>query len=202
MIKNMSEIQRSRNYFDFEQLDCNRYFQNYKESESSLKDHINSHQILFLLAKNPAVGNHLKNIFFIICDAYGILSPVSILNPEQDIILQYFNFESTEKGVKVPVATFLACLKMLSYHSIQLMEPNVGYSILAGQMENLGKRIALKNTRLINDAIHIGEFDNFELFKQRFQGRLLELLIRFLIQNILGQTYLNMIEYQEIQDSK
>ena len=33
-------------------------------------------------AKNPAVGGHPKNIFFLTCDAYGVLPPVARLTPE------------------------------------------------------------------------------------------------------------------------
>jgi phosphoenolpyruvate carboxykinase (ATP) len=34
-------------------------------------------------AKNPAIGDHPKNIFFLTCDAYGVLPPVSKLTTEQ-----------------------------------------------------------------------------------------------------------------------
>lgn len=33
-------------------------------------------------AKDPAVGGHPKNILFLTCDAYGVLPPVALLNPE------------------------------------------------------------------------------------------------------------------------
>ena len=32
--------------------------------------------------KDPAIGNHPKNIFFLTCDAFGVLPPVSKLTPE------------------------------------------------------------------------------------------------------------------------
>lgn len=33
-------------------------------------------------SKSPAIGGHPKNIFFLTCDAYGVLPPVAKLTPE------------------------------------------------------------------------------------------------------------------------
>jgi phosphoenolpyruvate carboxykinase (ATP) len=54
-----------------------------------------------------------KNIFFLTCDAYGILPPISKLTPEQ--AMYYFisgytaRVAGTEVGVKEPKSTFSAC---------------------------------------------------------------------------------------------
>ncbi len=34
-------------------------------------------------SKIPAVGGHPKNIFFLTCDAFGVLPPISKLNSDQ-----------------------------------------------------------------------------------------------------------------------
>ena len=34
-------------------------------------------------AKIPSLGGHPKNIFFLTCDAYGVVPPVSKLTPDQ-----------------------------------------------------------------------------------------------------------------------
>src|SRR5690606_29891493 len=61
----------------------------------------------------PSVGHHPKNIFFLTCDAYGVLPPLARLTPEQAA----FHFISgytakvagTEAGIVEPVLTFSAC---------------------------------------------------------------------------------------------
>jgi phosphoenolpyruvate carboxykinase (ATP) len=64
-------------------------------------------------AKEPSIGGNPKNIFFLTCDAYGVLPPISKL----DKGLAMYNFISgytakvagTEVGVTEPQATFSAC---------------------------------------------------------------------------------------------
>ena len=137
-------------------------------------------------AKIPALGGHPKNIIFLTCDSNGILPPVSKLTKEQ--IMYHFisgytaKVAGTEMGVTEPVPSFSACFgeaflplhpfkyaSMLAemvekYHSnVWLM--NTGWS---GGKYGEGKRMSLKITRGIIDAIHAGELDNAEY--QKMEG--------------------------------
>jgi phosphoenolpyruvate carboxykinase (ATP) len=63
--------------------------------------------------KIPAVGGHPKNIFFLTCDAYGVLPPVSKLDHNQAMYHFVSGYTSkvagTEVGIKDPEPTFSAC---------------------------------------------------------------------------------------------
>lgn len=131
-------------------------------------------------AKIPALGGHPKNIIFLTCDANGVLPPVSKLTKEQ--IMYHFisgytaKVAGTEMGITEPVPSFSACFgeaflplhpfkyaSMLAemvekYHSnVWLM--NTGWS---GGSYGVGKRMSLKTTRGIIDAIHDGQLDKAE----------------------------------------
>lgn len=131
-------------------------------------------------SKLPALGGHPKNIIFLTCDANGVLPPVAKLTKEQ--IMYHFisgytaKVAGTEMGITEPVPSFSACFgeaflplhpfkyaKMLAemvekYHSnVWLM--NTGWS---GGKYGVGKRMSLKITRGIIDAIHNGEIDKAE----------------------------------------
>jgi phosphoenolpyruvate carboxykinase (ATP) len=133
-------------------------------------------------AKIPAIGGHPKNIIFLTCDANGVLPPVSKLTKEQ--IMYHFisgytaKVAGTEMGITDPVATFSACFgeaflplhpftyaKMLAdkveKHQANVWLMNTGWS---GGKYGVGKRMSLKITRTILDAIHDGT-----LAKQEFQ---------------------------------
>ncbi len=131
-------------------------------------------------AKIPALGDHPKNIIFLTCDAYGVLPPVAKLNPEQ-AMYQYITgytakVAGTEMGIKEPVPSFSACFgeafiplhpykyaKLLSEkikeHKTDVWFVNTGWT--GGAYPN-GKRMSLKITRAILDAIHSGELRNAE----------------------------------------
>ena len=138
-------------------------------------------------AKIPAVGGHPKNIFFLVCDAYGVLPPISKLDRFQTKYHFISGYTSkvagTEVGVTDPVATFSACYgeaflplhpftyaKMLSEkvakHNTNVWMINTGWT---GGKYGRGSRMKLSYTRKMIDAIHNGslddvEFTNFDVF--------------------------------------
>ena len=132
-------------------------------------------------------GTHPQKIIFLTCDAYGVLPPVSKLTNEQ-AMYQYLSgytakVAGTELGVTEPTATFSACFgrafllvhptqyaeilgKKMAEHGSTAYLVNTGWG---GGGYGVGKRISLKATRAIIDAILDGsieqaEFENFETF--------------------------------------
>jgi len=139
-------------------------------------------------AKIPAVGGHPKNIFYLVCDAYGVLPPVAKLDTFQTKYHFISGYTSkvagTEVGIKDPVATFSACYgeaflplhpftyaKMLAdkveKHKSNVWLVNTGWS---GGKFGVGKRMSLSVTRKILDAIHDGHLDNVEYRKSDVFG--------------------------------
>jgi phosphoenolpyruvate carboxykinase (ATP) len=130
-------------------------------------------------AKEPSIGGDPKNIFFLTCDAYGVLPPISKL----DKGLAMYNFISgytakvagTEVGVTEPQATFSACFgraflplhptkyaellgKKLDQHSdVKVWLINTGWS---GGGYGVGSRMKLSYTRAMITAAMQGELDN------------------------------------------
>jgi len=126
-------------------------------------------------AKIPCVGGHPKNIIMLSCDAFGVLPPVARLTPEQ--AMYYFisgytaKVAGTEVGIVEPVATFSACFG----DAFLTLPPTTYAEMLADRMKRhganawlintgwigggygTGKRISLKYSRAIIDAIHSGE---------------------------------------------
>jgi phosphoenolpyruvate carboxykinase (ATP) len=64
-------------------------------------------------ALEPSVGNTPKNIFFLTCDAYGVLPPISRLTPGQAMYQFISGYTAkvagTETGITEPKSTFSAC---------------------------------------------------------------------------------------------
>ena len=74
------------------------------------------------IVKPVSKGPHAKQVIFLSADAFGVLPPVSILNPEQT---QYYflsgftaKLAGTERGITEPTPTFSACFgaAFLSLH--------------------------------------------------------------------------------------
>jgi len=142
----------------------------------------------------PSIGHNPKNIFFLTCDAYGVLPPISKLTPGQAA----FHFISgytakvagTEAGITEPTMTFSTCFgapfmplhptryaEMLSNKmreaKVNVWMVNTGWS---GGAYGTGKRMSLKYTRSLITAALSGKldkviFDTHEIFGIEFPTR-------------------------------
>ena len=115
-----------------------------------------------------------KNVIFLSADAFGVLPPVSILTPEQT---QYYflsgftaKLAGTERGITEPTPTFSACFgqAFLELHPTKYAEELVKKMEVSGAKAYLvntgwngtGKRISIRDTRGIIDAILNGDILN------------------------------------------
>lgn len=132
--------------------------------------HINN--IVKPVSKAPAA----KKVIFLSADAFGVLPPVSILSPEQT---QYYflsgftaKLAGTERGITEPTPTFSSCFgaAFLSLHPTKYAQELVKKMDKSGAKAYLvntgwngtGKRISIKDTRGIIDAILDGSIDKAE----------------------------------------
>lgn len=121
------------------------------------------------VSKAPAA----KKVIFLSADAFGVLPPVSILTPEQTKYYFLSGFTAklagTERGITEPTPTFSACFgaAFLSLHPtkygeelVKRMEKSGATAYLVNTGWNgTGKRISIKDTRGIIDAILDGSID-------------------------------------------
>ncbi|MXP56530.1 phosphoenolpyruvate carboxykinase (ATP) [Pantoea sp. Mhis] len=150
---------------------CIDYSDNSKTENTRVSypiDHIDN------IVRPVSRAGHAKRVIFLTADAFGVLPPVSCLTSEQ---IQYYflsGFTSkvagTELGIKQPIPTFSACFSaaFLTLHPMQYA------SVLIKRIQNAhaqaylvntgwngkGKRISLKDTRAIINAILSGELDS------------------------------------------
>jgi phosphoenolpyruvate carboxykinase (ATP) len=139
-------------------------------------------------AVDPAIGDIPKNIFFLTCDAFGVLPPISKLNTGQAM----YNFISgytakvagTEMGITEPTTTFSACFgkaflplhptkyaellgEKLKKHNVNVWLLNTGW---VGGSYGVGSRIKLSYTRALITAALNGELDKAEMGTTPFFG--------------------------------
>ena len=127
------------------------------------------------VSKAPAA----KDVIFLSADAFGVLPPVSILTPEQTKYYFLSGFTAklagTERGITEPTPTFSACFgqAFLELHPtkyaeelVKRMEANGSRAFLVNTGWNgSGKRISIKDTRGIIDAILDGSIEKSETKK-------------------------------------
>jgi phosphoenolpyruvate carboxykinase (ATP) len=125
-------------------------------------------------ARIPCVAGHPTDVIFLTCDAFGVLPPVSSLSPAHAMYHFISGYTAkvagTEVGVTEPQATFSPCFggpflvwhpskyaelleEKMRQHQTRVWLVNTGWG---GGPYGTGKRISLKHTRTIIDAIHSG----------------------------------------------
>ena len=134
------------------------------------------------IVKPVSRAGHANRVIFLAADAFGVLPPVSRLTPEQTQYHFLSGYTSklagTERGITEPTPTFSAAFgaAFLSLHPTQYAE------ILVKRMQNsgataylvntgwngTGKRISIKATRAIIDAILDGSIDEAEVITLPF----------------------------------
>jgi phosphoenolpyruvate carboxykinase (ATP) len=130
--------------------------------------------------QEPSYASNPTNIFFLTCDAFGVLPPVSKLTPGQaayHFISGYTaKVAGTEAGITEPVPSFSACFgepfmplhptkyaemlsKKMQDAGVNVWLINTGWS---GGPYGVGSRIKLKYTRAMITAILDGKLDTIE----------------------------------------
>ena len=130
-------------------------------------------------AVEPSVAGIPKNIFFLTCDAFGVLPPISRLTTGQAMYHFISGYTAkvagTEVGITEPTTTFSACFgkaflplhptryaellgkKLQENKDIRVWLVNTGWS---GGSYGVGARMKLSYTRAMITAALNGELDN------------------------------------------
>ncbi|HEY0272190.1 MAG TPA: phosphoenolpyruvate carboxykinase (ATP) [Chitinophaga sp.] len=125
----------------------------------------------------PSIGQLPKNIFFLTCDAYGVLPPIARLSPEQAMYQFVSGYTArvagTEAGVTAPKATFSACFgapflplhpafyaamlgERMRRQQVNVWLVNTGWT---GGAYGVGHRMKLAHTRALISAALAGQLD-------------------------------------------
>jgi phosphoenolpyruvate carboxykinase (ATP) len=131
-------------------------------------------------ALEPSIGKTPKNIFFLTADAYGILPPISKLNPGQAMYQFISGYTAkvagTEAGVTEPKSTFSACFgapfmplhpgkyaemlgQKMRAHEVNVWMINTGWS---GGPYGVGQRMKLSYTRAMITAALEGKLNDLQ----------------------------------------
>ncbi|HHQ4678028.1 TPA: phosphoenolpyruvate carboxykinase (ATP), partial [Aeromonas veronii] len=128
------------------------------------------------IVKPVSKAGHATKVIFLTADAFGVLPPVSKLTKEQTKYHFLSGFTAklagTERGITEPTPTFSSCFgaAFLSLHPTKYGQELVKRMEAAGAEAYLvntgwngtGKRISIKDTRAIIDAILDGSIEKAE----------------------------------------
>jgi phosphoenolpyruvate carboxykinase (ATP) len=139
----------------------------------------------------PSIGGIPKNIFFLTCDAYGVLPPISKLNKGQAMYHFISGYTAkvagTEAGITDPQTVFSACFgapflplhptkyaemlgKKMTDNHVNIWLVNTGWS---GGPYGIGERMKLKYTRTmicsaLEGSLQSSEFKKHDIFGIEF----------------------------------
>jgi phosphoenolpyruvate carboxykinase (ATP) len=126
-------------------------------------------------------GGHPENVVFLTCDASGVIPPIALLTPDQAVYHFMSGYTSKIAGTEIglgiePVMTFSACFggpfmvhhpykyaqmlkaKVLKYGA-RVWLVNTGWT---GGPFGVGKRISIKHTRALLNALLDGKLNHVE----------------------------------------
>ena len=136
----------------------------------------------------PSVGGIPKNIFFLTCDAQGVLPPIAKLNKGQAMYHFIAGYTAkvagTEVGISTPKATFSACFgtaflplhptqydamlgQKMDAHPVSVWLLNTGW---VGGPYGVGKRVELAHTRAMITAVLSGQLDRVDYTEHAIFG--------------------------------
>ncbi len=128
--------------------------------------------------QEDSIGTNPKNIFFLTCDAYGVLPPISRLTPGQAMYHFISGYTAkvagTEAGITEPTTAFSACFgapfmplhptkyaemlgEKMRKNNVKVWLVNTGWS---GGSYGTGKRLSLKYTRAMITAALEGHLND------------------------------------------
>ncbi len=152
------------------------------DDESRTENTRASYPLEFIANAVPEkTGGHPRNIIFLTCDAFGVMPPIARLTPDQALYQFISGYTSkvagTEAGLgKEPQMTFSTCFgapfmvqhpsvyagllkRKVLQHGVNCWLVNTGW---VGGAYGVGKRISIRHTRGLLDAVLSGKFLNVE----------------------------------------
>jgi len=161
----------------------------------------------------PSKAGHASKIIYLSADAFGVLPPVSILTEDQAAYHFLCGYTSklagTERGITAPEPSFSPAFgeAFLTLHPTMYSKTLIGkmkehkataYLVNTG-WNGTGKRISLKNTRAIIDAIISGDINNAETKTIPFLNLIFPTVLPNVSEGILDprDTYKNAEEWDE-----
>jgi len=161
----------------------------------------------------PSKAGHASKIIYLSADAFGVLPPVSILDEDQaqyHFLCGYTSkLAGTERGITEPVPSFSPAFgeAFLTLHPTKYSQTLISkmkehgakaYLVNTG-WNGTGKRISLKNTRAIIDAIINGEINEATTTKIPFLNLTVPNSLTDVSEGILDprDTYADVNEWEE-----